>query len=204
LKYDFEQYTHRDTRGFEWIIRIPVRRNKYERILVRGVDGEADASDAQRLLTAAEAERVDEAWLVAMRRISPSAKQTCEESKLLRCMTFDELLDEDADFSNYLDALEQEIQERKIAERYVPLACCKDEVNLETQAPLGRSRYGEAEGWVDGCIDRWLTDPSKEHISVLGSLGRGRLGLRCTMLGRYWSSIGGRRRRGGKGRVCRW
>ncbi|MEG3879832.1 hypothetical protein QT972_20975 [Microcoleus sp. herbarium7] len=175
LGYEFEEYQHTDGKGFEWIIRIQGRR-RYDRILIRGVDGEAGISDAKQLQEVAKEQDVDEAWLVAARRISPAAKKNiCErDDDRFRCLTFDELLDDNADFSAYLDWLEQEIQQRKIVEQYVPLACCKDEVDLKTQATLGRSRYGEDEGWIDGYIDRWLDDPSKEHVSVLGEFGTGK------------------------------
>ena len=56
------------------------------------------------------------------------------------CLTFDELWDDKADFSTYLDWLEGEILTRKIADRYVPLACTKDDVDLKTLVALERSR----------------------------------------------------------------
>jgi hypothetical protein len=39
---------------------------------------------------------------------------------------------------------------------------------------MGRSRYDESNGWTDGYIDRWLDDPSKEHVSILGEFGTGK------------------------------
>jgi hypothetical protein len=47
LNYDFEDYQHVDEKGFEWIIHIPNRR-RYDRVLIRGVDGEAGVSDVMR------------------------------------------------------------------------------------------------------------------------------------------------------------
>ncbi|WP_264327430.1 NACHT domain-containing protein [Romeriopsis navalis] len=189
LGYDLEEYHHTDEKGFEWIIRIPTRRGRFDRILVRGVDGETAVSDVKRLQVGLDEQEVDEAWVVAVRRISPAAKQEVTDDERFRCLTFDELLDDDADFSDYLDWLEGEIRQRQLAERYVPLACCKDEVDPETQAALGRSRYGEDEGWIDGYIDRWLDDPSKEHVSVLGEFGTGKtwftLHYAWTILQRY-------------------
>ena len=29
-------------------------------------------------------------------------------------------------------------------------------------------------GWIDGYLDRWLDDPYKEHISILGEFGTGK------------------------------
>ncbi len=36
------------------------------------------------------------------------------------------------------------------------------------------SYYEEKDGWIDGYIDRWLDDPAKEHISILGEFGTGK------------------------------
>ena len=173
LNYEFDDYQHVDERGFEWIIRIKARRG-YDRVLIRGVDGEARVSDVRRLQAVAEGQKLDEILLVATLRISPAAKTLWEEDDRFRCLTFDELLDDEADFSTYLDWLEGEIQKRDIADRYVPLACSKEEVDHQLVALGERSRYGEAEGWIDGCVDRWLEDSSKEHVSVLGEFGTGK------------------------------
>ena len=173
LNYEFDDYQHVDERGFEWIIRIKARRG-YDRVLIRGVDGEARVSDVRRLQAVAEGQKLDEILLVATLRISPAAKTLWEEDDRFRCLTFDELLDDEADFSTYLDWLEGEIQKRDIADRYVPLACSKEEVDHQLVALGERSRYGEAEGWIDGCVDRWLEDSSKEHVSVLGVFGKGK------------------------------
>ncbi|MEO1375325.1 MAG: NACHT domain-containing protein, partial [Cyanobacteria bacterium J06635_10] len=40
--------------------------------------------------------------------------------------------------------------------------------------PIGVSRYAKEDGWIEGYIDRWLDDPAKEHISILGEFGTGK------------------------------
>ncbi|MBD2060477.1 caspase family protein [Oculatella sp. FACHB-28] len=175
LDYKFESYKVWDTNYFEWGINIPTRRG-YDRVVVRGVAGEASIGDFIALRQAVEQQRTDEGWLVTNRRISPACRteKTKEENQHLYCYTLDELLDQTADFSGYLSWLEQEIQQRKIDQNYVPLACTKEEFDLVTKQRMGVSRYAAEDGWVDGYVDRWLDDPAKEHLSILGEFGTGK------------------------------
>ncbi|HAJ63166.1 MAG TPA: NTPase (NACHT family), partial [Cyanobacteria bacterium UBA8543] len=101
-----------DNAYFEWVVNIPVRRNRYDRILVRGIEGEAGLRDIAALRESVEKQRTDEGWLVTARRISRAARDEVEkeENRHLGCYTFDELLDQDADFSGYLNWLEEEVK----------------------------------------------------------------------------------------------
>jgi Domain of unknown function (DUF4062)/Pentapeptide repeats (8 copies)/NACHT domain len=173
LNYSFERHDKRSHDSFEWIINVPHRR-RYDRILIRGVDGEATVHHVTEMRNAVKEHRVDEGWIVAVRRVSQAAKQEVDRDKIVSCYTFDELLDLDADFSQYLDYLGKEIQRRKIDTTYVPLACKKDELDPKTKERIATSTYNESNGWIEGYIDRWLTDPSKGHISVLGEFGTGK------------------------------
>ncbi|MEG4168191.1 MULTISPECIES: WD40 domain-containing protein [unclassified Microcoleus] len=176
LSYKFETYQISEDNYFELIINVPVRRKKYDRILVRGIAGEAGLRDISALRESVEKQRTDEGWLVTARRISRAARDEVEkaENRDLACYTFDELLDQDADFSAYLDWLETEITSRGIDTKYVPLACTKEEIDPDTHRKIGVSHYGERDGWIEGYIDLWLNDPVKEHISVLGEFGTGK------------------------------
>ncbi|MEG5001398.1 NACHT domain-containing protein [Microcoleus sp. B4-D4] len=176
LSYKFETYQISEDNYFEWIINVPVRRNRYDRILVRGIAGEAGLKDISALRESVEKQRTDEGWLVTARRISRAARDEVkkDENRDLACYTFDELLDQDADFTAYLDWLETEITSRKINTKYVPLACTKEEIDPDTHRKIGVSHYGEGDGWIEGYIDLWLNDPVKEHISVLGEFGTGK------------------------------
>ncbi len=176
LGYRFETLDRWEENYFEWVINIPVRRGKYDRVLIRGMNGEAGLRDIQALRQSVAAQRTDEGWLVTTRRISRVARDLVEQAENhdLGCYTFDELLDQDADFSGYLDGLAAEIAKRQIEQRYVPLACTKEEIDPETQQRLGVSRYGDRDGYIEGYIDQWLDDPAKEHISVLGEFGTGK------------------------------
>jgi WD40 repeat protein len=176
LGYRFEKYEIWQDSYFEWIINIPVRRNRYDRILVRGIAGEAGLADVMALGQSVETQRTDEGWLITARRVSKAARDEVEkeENRHLGCYTFDELLAQDADFSGYLDWLEGEVKHRQIDTKYVPLACSKEEIDPVSKRQIAVSHYDESDGWIDGYIDRWLDDPAKEHISILGEFGTGK------------------------------
>ncbi|GJD19224.1 WD-40 repeat protein [Rivularia sp. IAM M-261] len=175
LGYRIEKYEIWAEEYFELIINVPVRRS-FDRILIRGVAGEVGLSDVMALRLSVETQKTDEGWLVTTRRISRAARDEVkkEENRRLDCYTFDELIDLDADFSGYLEWLEAEIKRRKIDTNYVPLACTKEEIDPVTRRPIGVSRYEEEDGWIDRYIDLWLSDPVKEHISILGEFGTGK------------------------------
>ncbi|NEP81174.1 MAG: NACHT domain-containing protein [Okeania sp. SIO3B3] len=162
-------------RFFEWIIKVKARRG-YDRILVRGVEGEAATCDLNALRQSVAKEKTDEGWLVAVRRISKFARHEVEkeENQNLFCYTFDELLDQEADFERYFQWLEKQVKQRGIDQKYVPLACRKEEVDPDTKQKIGVSDYEAADGWIDGYIDKWLDDPVKKHLSVLGEFGTGK------------------------------
>ncbi|MEM1170284.1 MAG: NACHT domain-containing protein [Cyanobacteria bacterium P01_H01_bin.35] len=180
LGYEFSQtYNVEDKidgkRFFEWIIKVKARRG-YDRILVRGVEGEAEICDLNALRRSVAKEKTDEGWLVAVRRISKFARDEAEkkENQNLFCYTFDELLDQEADFERYFKWLEKQVKQRGIDKKYVPLACRKEEVDPDTKQKIGVSDYEAADGWIDGYIDKWLDDPAKKHLSVLGEFGTGK------------------------------
>jgi len=179
LKYDIESYETEGDSYFELIINIPVRKNRYDRILVRGVEGEAGLAEITALRQSVKDQKTQEGYLVTARRISPAARDAVkeEENQPLSCFTFDELLDQDADFSNYLNWLEAEVERKGIDKMYVPLNCTKDEFDPITKEKIGISKYDADDGWVEGYIERWLADPSKEHISILGEFGTGKTWL---------------------------
>ena len=162
---------------FEWAIDFPVTRRRVSRTLVRGVAGAVEMADLQSFAKAIEAAGADEGWLVGNRRVSKAARQAAADEggyEEISCYTFDELIDEDADFSKYLDWLEADIKRRGVDVGYLPLACRKDELDPVSQRKIGVSTYAEEDGWIDGYVDMWLDDPAKEHLSVLGEFGTGK------------------------------
>ncbi|PZO47317.1 MAG: NTPase (NACHT family) [Phormidesmis priestleyi] len=175
LKYGREAYECIEAEYCEWIITVPARRG-FDRILVRCIEGEARLSHIQDLQTSFEHHTLDEGWLVSTRRISSAVKERVKDSSYqkLYCYTLDDVIDQVADFGKYLEWLEAEITERGIDTDYMPLGCSKEEIDPGTKALLGVSHYGEAEGWIEGYVDQWVADSSKEHLSVLGEFGTGK------------------------------
>ena len=157
----------------EWIIRIPARRG-FDSILVRFIENQAEPEDIKRVEAAVKQHQTEEGWLIAAHRTSRSAKELAENNDKVFCYTFDELLDEQADFSRYFNWLESFVKERRIDADYVPLACKREIIDQTTGERTGEERYGKEEGWIEGYIDRWLEDPCKEHISILGEFGTGK------------------------------
>ena len=80
LGYSFESHEILDNDYFEWIINIPARRG-YDRILVRGIEGEAEISDIISLNQTVEHCNVNEGWLVTARRISQAARNEVKKQK---------------------------------------------------------------------------------------------------------------------------
>ena len=175
LGYKFEQYEVLEKDYFEWIINIPKRRG-YDRIFIHGVEAEAGVHHINTVKQAVETYKTDEGWIVAPRRVSKSARNEVEkdENKQILCYTFDELIEENADFSGYFDWLKREVKSRGIDQYYVPLACKKEEINPQTKQRIGISHYGKEDYWIEGYINQWLDDPVKEHLSVLGEFGTGK------------------------------
>ena len=181
LHYEFEQHEVRGEGYFEWVIRIsqsdPIKKkHKTYRIVVRGDEDAITLTDLAGLREAVLAQKADGGWLIANLRVNESVQKALEdpENRNLKACTLDELIDEDADFSRYVEEIEAEIRALRVDECYVPLACRQDEVNLATQQKIGTSFYGESRGWIEGYIDQWLDDPAKEHVSVLGEFGTGK------------------------------
>jgi WD40 repeat protein len=162
----------------EWIIKIqdPVRRARVNHILIRGISSEAKLPELQALEASRKKQGAEGGWLIVNRRISPAVKTELDkdENQHLSCMTLDDLIDQDAYFEPYLTWLEQEVIKRGIDHKYVSLACDKEEIDPVTQHSIATSSYGEAEGWIEGYIKQWLSDDSKEHVSILGEFGTGK------------------------------
>ena len=174
LGYKFENHEVLEKDYFEWIINIPKRRG-YDRIFIHGVEAEAGINDINTVKKAVETYKTDESWIVAPRRVSKAARNEVEkdENKQILCYTFDELIEENANFTGYFDWLEREVKSRGIDQYYVPLACTKEEINPHKQR-IGISHYGKEDDWIEGYINQWLDDPVKEHLSVLGEFGTGK------------------------------
>ncbi|MBE9062477.1 NACHT domain-containing protein [cf. Phormidesmis sp. LEGE 11477] len=158
----------------EWVVQVRARRG-WDKIVIHAVRGEAQLSHVRTLHEATHRHAAVEGWLVAHRRTSSSARAEVNlPNSQLFCYTFDELIDEEIDFDSYFEWLEETVESKEITDNYIPLACRKAEFVPSSSEVIAYSHYGQSEGWIDSYIDRWLDDPVKEHISVLGEFGTGK------------------------------
>jgi hypothetical protein len=175
LGFNFEGLPRQEGNYVEWIILVPVRRSRFDRVLIRAIIHEAGLGDLDGLRRSVADLQVDEGWLVTSLWVSQSVKQVLSDSEEgLTCLTFDELIDQDANFVSYVAWLEAEIQRRELEKYYVPLGCTKGEFDEKTKTLRGVSSYPVSEGGIDLYIDRWLENPMTQHISILGEFGTGK------------------------------
>jgi predicted NACHT family NTPase len=174
LRYEIEQEEPQTVEYFEWVVRVPVR-SRFDRILLRGITREIQLADLREMEVGIKRHLPDETWLVTDYRVSTAVLDWAQkQSYKILCLTFDELIEQDVDFSPYIQWLTQEVQSLGIDEDYIQLNCSKPEIDVVTQAYLGTSHYGVAEGGLEGYVDQWLEAPEKDHISVLGEFGTGK------------------------------
>jgi WD40 repeat protein len=178
LRYEIEpDYLVETEEYFEWIIRIPVR-SRFDRVLIHGITGEAGMQDLARVEAVVKDRNLDEGCLVTDFRVSRSvtAYLEAEQEKgndRIVCLTFDELIDRDVDFSPYIQWLAEEIQRLKIDKEYIQLDCSKPEKDSQGKYKTPSAGAAGAEQ-IDEYMDEWLESAQKNHISVLGEFGTGK------------------------------
>jgi len=145
-----------------------------QQVLVRCIASEVGVAHVRRFVAAVETVGAGKGQIIASRRVSQPARQDAADLNTIEVLTFDELIDATAQFGSYFAWLEHEVMSRGIHREYVDLACTKEEIDPDTGYRLGISRYDERNGWIDGYVDRWLDDPAKEHLSILGEFGTGK------------------------------
>jgi hypothetical protein len=170
IEYRIDRELAGYTDCFVWLVRVPARRG-YDLTVVYGQDGELGVPQIEHLRELVAETRAKEGWAIVPSRISPAARKADEDYEEIYCYTFDELLDDRADFEPYLQWLEQEVTSRAIADRYVTLSCKKEEHEGDVNAV---SEYSWRQGGLDDYVSRWLDDDTKEHLSVLGEFGTGK------------------------------
>jgi WD40 repeat protein len=175
LRYEIEQELEQTEDYFQWMIRIPVR-SRFDRILLRGMTREIEFLDLHQMTGAINAHQPDETWLVTDFRVNPAVAEKAKmQGYPLLCMTFDELIDQDVDFSPYIQWLVEEVEGQEIDERYIQLGCKRSEIDPQTQDYLGTHPYpAEIDDGLEGYIDGWLEATEKYHVSVLGEFGMGK------------------------------
>jgi WD40 repeat protein len=175
LRYEIEQELEQTEDYFQWMIRIPVR-SRFDRILLRGMTREIEFLDLHQMTGAINTHQPDETWLVTDFRVNPAVAEKAKmQGYPLFCMTFDELIDQDVDFSPYIQWLVEQVEGQEIDERYIQLGCRRSEIDPQTQSYLGTHPYpADINEGLEGYIDGWLEATEKYHVSVLGEFGMGK------------------------------
>lgn len=168
--HGLERDVQRSGKYAELVINIPRRRWRgYDRILVLALDGKIEVSHVHNLRQTVNGQGFDEGWLVCERRVTQAGREAAEKYDDLFVYTFDELIDENVNWTRYFVWLENEVKTKGVDKYYVHLACGVDDLSPEGEK-LGTSHYES----LDDYIYLWLDDPSKEHISILGEFGTGK------------------------------
>lgn len=168
--YGVENYENMLQSCSELIINIPTRRG-YDRVFISCVAEAVEVTHLEKLLEQTKKHKCDEGWIITYRRVSGSVRKKVGNGKYeyTFCYTFDELLDEDIDFSKYFEWVEQEVKSKDIHKKYISLFCQKRVFDKEHYHAIDSSKYK-----IEKYINQWIDDPSKHHISILGEFGTGK------------------------------
>jgi uncharacterized protein YjbI with pentapeptide repeats len=177
IRYTFEGFEEIDGSSFQIIINTEARKGRgFDRIYILGTCDEIELHHLETIKTARESQKCMEGWLITYSRISSAVKrEIAKNPNEIFCYTLDELIDERVDFTEYFEWVKKEVSDKGIDKKYIQLACKKDSINPQTKVKMGHpSIYDEKNGFIEGYLDKWLDDPNKKHISVLGEFGTGK------------------------------
>ena len=132
-----------------------------QRMLVVCKEGTVERPDVEDLHAQLQAQDLDRGVLVTHTRVSPAARDRAAETGGAICaFTLDEFYRELIDFEPYVRALITDYDKSELAAYYVDLGC--------------RTGDGSEIKPMDGYVDAWLDDPTRNHISILGDYGTGK------------------------------
>jgi hypothetical protein len=143
LRYEFEDHEDCQPDYCEWIIRVNNDWDGFNRVLIRGIRGEAGIQDFNDLKVSVNSLAVDRGFLIVTRRVSPIVKSELKQecNKNLRCLNLDDFIDMRVNFTPYIEWLEKEIETKGIDRKYVSLACEKAEIGLNNQSSIDPKNY---------------------------------------------------------------
>jgi len=103
--------------------------------------------------------------LLTRQPLPDSLYNLARQRERIQCYTLDEFTDRLADFCPYLERLIQEYEASEIPAFYVPLA-------VESEAD--EDRAPQVFKPLESFVDAWLTEPGRNHLSILGDFGSGK------------------------------
>jgi len=139
-------------------------------------DGAVDRGDVEALLAEVQAQDLGSGALVTHTRVSPAArKRAAATGGTVQVFTLDEFYRELIDFEPYVRTLVADYDKDELSTYYVDLGC--QSADGSVYKPMG------------DYVDRWLGDPTRNHISILGDYGTGKTSFcrqYAAKLGRRW------------------
>jgi len=139
-------------------------------------EGAVTRDDVEALLAHVQAQGLGGGVLVTHARVSPAARERAAETgNLVRTFTLDEFYHELIDFEPYVRALVANYENDELSTYYVDLGCQSGDESVYKP--------------MDGYVDRWLDDPARNHMSILGDYGTGKTSFcrqYAARLGRRW------------------
>jgi len=139
-------------------------------------EGTVARDDVEALLAHVQAQALGGGVLITHARVSPAARERAAETgDLVRTFTLDEFYRELIDFEPYVHRLVADYENDELSTCYVDLGC--------------QGGDGSTYKPMDGYVDRWLDDPARNHISILGDYGTGKTSFcrqYAAKLGRRW------------------
>ncbi len=132
--------------------------------VVHFVRRESAAGDIAALNDAVISHGAARGTLLTRQALSSALYDLTREREHIRCYTLEEFIDHLADFRPYLERLVQKHEASEIPAFYVPLSV---ESESEDESP----RIFKP---LESFVDAWLTDPGRNHLSILGDFGSGK------------------------------
>jgi len=106
--------------------------------------------------------------------VKSNLKARLKQGERIVLRTFDELIDENVRFDDYLAWLEREVQRQKIDKDYITLGCSSEEAQADSAQAPWVAKYPAKDGGIDRYVELWMSDSRKEHLSILGGFGTGK------------------------------
>jgi hypothetical protein len=134
-----------------------------QKVFIRCFEGEITRSDLEELNKNLESQK----WAIADKRIAPSAREYANPNSGIKVFNLADFMREI--WGPYFSELKEIIDKDNINERYIDLACNKQEID-DNGEEVNRDKYIS----LDEFIDDWLRERGKMHISILGEFGTGK------------------------------
>ena len=133
--------------------------------VVHFVGGQPTASDIAALNDAVTSCDAARGTLLTKQPLPDFLCNYTRQRERIQCYTISEFTDRLADFRPYLERLIQEHEAGEIPSLYVALG---------VQREVGKGQTPQVFRPLESFVDAWLTEPERNHLSILGDFGSGK------------------------------